>query len=323
MSDLLKPTTPIDETERLLSLHALRILDTPSEERFDRITRMAQRFFGVDICLISLVDGHRQWFKSKQGLDACETHRDISFCGHAINSDEIFLVTDASSDERFSDNPLVVEAPFIRFYAGYPIHSSSGHRVGTLCLIDSKQRSLTSADQDTLKDFGAMVEDQLQVASQTTIDELTQVANRRGFNMVANHMLSLCKRTDIDAELVFFDLDGFKALNDEHGHRVGDELLQYFAELLIRCFRKADVIARLGGDEFVVMMAASSEACDVAIGRLEKMALKEQCALRRNLSWSVGSVVFDKDRHESIGNMLEDADSRMYENKLQRRRTGS
>jgi diguanylate cyclase (GGDEF)-like protein len=320
---LLPPTTPINETERLLSLHALRILDTPSEERFDRITRMAKRLFGVEICLISLVDTHRQWFKSKQGLDACETSREVSFCGHAIHREDVMIVSDASRDERFADNPLVVSAPFIRFYAGCPIQGPNGHRVGTLCLIDSEPRTLSSADQETLRDFASMVEDQLTIASQVTVDDLTKVANRRGFHMVANHMLSLCRRTGTEAELLFFDLDNFKRLNDKHGHRVGDELLRHFAALLVRCFRKADVIARLGGDEFVVMMAASKDAAAIAIARLEEMAAQEDCDIRRELAWSVGSVSLDQERHTTIGAMLADADSLMYQDKLQRRRTGS
>ena len=320
---MLSPTIPLDETARLLSLHSLRILDTPSEERFDRITRMAKRMFGVEICLISLVDSHRQWFKSKQGLDACETSRQISFCGHAINQDAVMVVDDASRDPRFSDNPLVTDAPFIRFYAGCPIRGPKGYRIGTLCLIDPKPRELTAQDQETLKDFAAMVEDELLIASQTTVDDLTHIANRRGFNMVAKHILSMCRRTGADAELLFFDLDGFKALNDTHGHGAGDELLQHFATLLIKCFRSADVIARLGGDEFVVLMAASKDSAKIAIARLEEMAARDDCEIRQKLAWSVGTVGLDQERHDSIESMLEDADSRMYQDKMQRRKTGS
>jgi len=319
---MLKPTTPIEETARLLSLHSLRILDTPSEERFDRITRMAKRMFGVEICLISLVDTDRQWFKSKQGLDACETSREISFCGHAINSDEILIVGDASTDPRFSDNPLVTDAPFIRFYAGCPIRGPRGHRIGTLCIIDSKPRGLSVEDQATLRDFAAMVEDELQVASQVTVDDLTKVANRRGFNTVARHMLSLCRRTNTDAELVYFDLDGFKALNDTHGHGAGDQILSYFAGLLIKCFRTADVVARLGGDEFVVLMTASQEASEIALARLESLAASTDCDLKKKLAWSAGTVSFDSDRHDSVEQLLEDADAQMYEHKKQRRQSG-
>ncbi|MDH3435275.1 MAG: sensor domain-containing diguanylate cyclase, partial [Gammaproteobacteria bacterium] len=245
---MLKPPLPLDETARLLSLHSLRILDTPAEDRFDRITRMAKRFFDVEICLISLVDAQRQWFKSKQGLDACETDREISFCGHAILSEDVFVVNDASKDVRFADNPLVTAAPSIRFYAGCPIHGADGYRIGTLCLIDSRPRDFSASDNETLRDLTSLVEDELKVASQVTVDDLTQIANRRGFHQIANHMMSLCRRTGTDIELAFFDLDGFKEVNDSYGHAAGDELLRHFAKLLIKCFRTADVIGRLGGD---------------------------------------------------------------------------
>ena len=130
-----KPQLPSDETQRLRALQRLKILDTDIEERFDRITRLACRMFNVPIALVSLVDQDRQWFKSRQGLDACQTGRDISFCGHAILHDGPLVVLDATQDPRFDDNPLVVGAPFIRFYAGHPIHSPDGSRIGTICII--------------------------------------------------------------------------------------------------------------------------------------------------------------------------------------------
>lgn len=316
---MIKPTLPPDETARLLSLHSLRILGTPSEERFDRITRMAKRMFDVEICLISLVDAHRQWFKSKQGLDVCETSREISFCGHAINTRDGLFVADASLDPRFADNPLVVDAPFIRFYAGVPILGPDGYRIGTLCLIDKKPHKLSYDDQQILKDFGAMVEDEIKVSSQITVDELTEVANRRGFNLVAEKMLMLSRRTGIEAELAFFDLDGFKALNDDYGHGAGDDMLKYFATLLIKCFRSADVIARIGGDEFVVLLTASHDRADIAIARLNEIAAEVTCSIKKRLAWSVGCVRFDPDSHESVQSLLEHADARMYKDKMRRR----
>ena len=316
---MLKPPLPLDETQRLISLHSLRILDTPSEERFDRITRMAQRVFGVDICLISLVDSNRQWFKSKQGLEACETSREISFCGHAILTEEVFVVRDTHTDERFHDNPLVTGNPDIRFYAGCPIHGPGGQRIGTLCLIHPEPREFSDDDDATLRDFGAMVDDELAVAAQVTVDELTQVANRRGFQLVASHMLSLCRRTGTDAELAFFDLDGFKSVNDTHGHNAGDDLLKYFAGLLLKCFRTADVVARLGGDEFVVLMAGSKNAAQTAVERLAKMADEADCEIRQKLAWSVGCIQLDPERHDTIEALLADADGRMYEDKVRRR----
>lgn len=122
------PEFPVDEAARLLALQRTNLLDTPAEKRFDRITRLAASVFKVPICLISLVDSDRQWFKSKVGLDACETGRDISFCGHAILHEDILIVSDATKDERFSSNPLVTHAPHIRFYAGAPLRETSGNQ---------------------------------------------------------------------------------------------------------------------------------------------------------------------------------------------------
>jgi diguanylate cyclase (GGDEF)-like protein len=314
------PPIPLDETQRLLSLHSLRVLDTPSEERFDRITRMAKRVFGVEICLVSMVDSSRQWFKSKQGLSACETPREISFCGHAILASEVFVIPDAKRDERFSDNPLVFGAPYIRFYAGCPIRGPNGHRVGTLCVIDTRPREFSADDRDTLKDLAAMVEDELTVASKVTVDDLTRIANRRGFNMVAEHMLSLCRRTQTDAELVFFDLDGFKQINDVHGHVAGDDLLKYFAGLLVKSFRRADVIARFGGDEFVVLLTATDACSDTAINRLHQLAAATDGEIEEKLAWSVGRISFDPKRHATLADLLQDADADMYGDKMQRRK---
>lgn len=143
--------------ERLQALVETGLLDTPKEGRYERFTRLAQGYFKTEMVLISLVDKDRQWFKSCQGLDAEETSRDISFCGHAILQDEIFQVSDAREDPRFHDNPLVTGPPHIRFYAGAPLVSPKGFAIGTLCLIDSKPRSLESSEAAALRDFADCV----------------------------------------------------------------------------------------------------------------------------------------------------------------------
>ncbi|MDF2178253.1 GAF domain-containing protein [Aliiglaciecola sp. CAU 1673] len=163
-----KPKLPTNETMRLCALYRLEILDTPADERFDKITAKAKDYFDVDLALVSLIDADRQWFKSKQGLDAEETSRDISFCGHAINQDDIFYVKDARNDERFSDNPLVTGAPHIRFYAGAPIISPDGYKVGTLCIIDSAPKELLPADLVMLRQMADMVEQLLVEVALTT-----------------------------------------------------------------------------------------------------------------------------------------------------------
>jgi PAS domain S-box-containing protein len=153
-----EPPLPPDEQERLAALRALEILDTPAEERFDRITRVAARLFAAPIVLVSLVDSERQWFKSCIGLRVDETPRGVSFCAHAIAQDQAFLVPDAHVDERFADNPLVTGDPFIRSYAGQPLHEPGGRRVGTLCVIDRRPRTFTEDDLQLLRDLAAWAE---------------------------------------------------------------------------------------------------------------------------------------------------------------------
>jgi GAF domain-containing protein len=137
---------PPNETQRLAALHALLILDTPPEQRFDRITEFAAREFDAPIALISLLDENRQWFKSKVGLDVCETSRDLAFCAHALLCNEALIIPDTLKDERFADNPLVTGPPHIRFYAGTPLLLPSGLAVGTLCIIDTKPREIDPTD---------------------------------------------------------------------------------------------------------------------------------------------------------------------------------
>ncbi|GAA5180567.1 hypothetical protein GCM10025771_25370 [Niveibacterium umoris] len=151
------PAFPSDEAARVQALHDLLILDTEPEEQFDAITGFCASAFRVPIALVSLVDTNRQWFKSRQGLDACETGRDISFCGHAILQAEPLVIPDALEDARFADNPLVTGDPKIRFYAGMPLELSSGHRIGTLCLIDRKPRRLEPEDLNLLRDLAKLV----------------------------------------------------------------------------------------------------------------------------------------------------------------------
>lgn len=155
------PALPENEAQRLQALRRRSILDTPAEERFDRLTRLAKQMFGTPIALVSLVDADRQWFKSPQGLDACETGRDISFCGHAILDKDIFEVIDARLDPRFADNPLVVGPPNIRFYAGAPLSTPEGYRIGTLCVIADRPRQLTAEERQALRDLADCVEEEI------------------------------------------------------------------------------------------------------------------------------------------------------------------
>ncbi|MGF6772550.1 diguanylate cyclase (GGDEF)-like protein [Paraburkholderia sp. GAS199] len=312
------PPTPINESARLDTLRALNILDTSPEERFDRLTRLAKRLFGVPIALVSLVDADRQWFKSCVGLSASETARDISFCAHAIVGDEILTVPDASIDVRFHDNPLVTSAPNIRFYAGCPLTVANGSKLGTLCLIDMKPRELDAEECDLLRDLARMAEQELAAVQLATLDDLTLLSNRRGFESLAQHALNVCKRLDKPASLLFFDLNDFKQINDTFGHAEGDRALTNFAEVLRHALRESDVIGRLGGDEFVALLTNSSSAETEEVTRRLKLALDVRNAEAQRgyeIRFSVGQIQYDPASHGSISELLAAADTAMYSHK--------
>lgn len=142
---------PTDEDERIALLYSLGLLDTEQEPLFDSVTELVTQILGTPIALISLLDSDRQWFKSRQGLEVTETPRDISFCSHAILQEDVFVVENAATDERFIDNPLVANSPHVAFYAGAPLIMPNGKALGTLCAIDSKPRQITAQQQQQLK----------------------------------------------------------------------------------------------------------------------------------------------------------------------------
>ena len=317
-----KPDIPQDEPDRLETLRSLSILDTPPEERFDRLTRMAKRLFGVPIALVSLVDENRQWFKSCIGLSVSETSRDISFCGHAILGNGLFIIPNAIEDERFADNPLVVNEPYIRFYAGCPLRAPDGRKLGTLCIIDRKPRSLGEGDLEALVDLASMVEHEFSAIQLATMDELTDISNRRGFMLLARHSLRLCAREKIQASLVFMDLNNFKPVNDRFGHAEGDRVLAVFADQLKSTFRDSDILARLGGDEFAVLLGNSSkEEAEHIIARLGQSldTFNQEASRGYNISFSYGVVEYDHDRHRTVEALLSDGDTLMYQTKQARR----
>jgi len=149
---------PKNEKERLTSLYALMLLDTKPEKRFDRITRIATKIFNAPISTLTLVDQNREWFKSVCGLKQKEGNRAISFCGHALLTNNIFVVPDTKKDTRFSDNPMVIGKPYIRFYAGVPIMSADGQRLGVFCIKDVKPRTFSKEDKNILKGLASWAE---------------------------------------------------------------------------------------------------------------------------------------------------------------------
>lgn len=153
--------TPQPDAARVRALHELQLLDTPPEERFDRITRLACRLLGVPISLLALVDSERQWFKSRVGIDLPETSRATSFCTHTIQHADGLVIEDVRLDPRFAANPFVLGEPRVRFYAGIPLAAADGSRVGALCVIDKEVRQFDAGQMATLRDLAAIAGDEL------------------------------------------------------------------------------------------------------------------------------------------------------------------
>ncbi len=193
-----------DETGRLEALHSYRILDTGVEKAYQDIVELAGAICNTPIAVITLVDADRQWFKARVGLEAAETSRDLAFCAHAIHGRQLFIVPDASLDERFCDNPLVTQAPNIRFYAGAPIYSHDGHALGTLCAIDSKPNALNDFQQRALGILSHQVMQLLEL--RRTVHELDQTSqDLRSNNASKDRLLSIFSH---DLKTPFFGLVG-------------------------------------------------------------------------------------------------------------------
>ncbi len=246
------PDLPKNEKSRLAALSALNILDTPPEDRFDRLTQMTKQILNVPVAVISLVDENRQWFKSCIGLDASETPRDISFCGHAINGDDLFIIPDASQDERFADNPLVENDPKIRFYAGCPLKALDGSKLGTLCIIDQRPRQLSAEEQHTLKNFGAIVERELYTIHHATQDPLTGISNRDGFILLAQQQLNIANRQKTPITAIFLDMQA-SSFDSDSSHNI-DNVIRVFSQNLVTTLRDADLFARLSERRFAILL---------------------------------------------------------------------
>ena len=171
---------PKDESARLDALNQFEILDTPPEESFDSLARLASQICGTPIALVSLIDSTRQWFKTKVGIDVPETSRNIAFCAQALHQSDVLIVPDATQDPRFADNPLVTAAPYMRFYAGMPLITPTGHALGTLCVIDRAPKQLAPGQIEALRVLGQQVVSQLELRRRTMTLERIMISQKQG-----------------------------------------------------------------------------------------------------------------------------------------------
>ncbi|WP_150558669.1 GGDEF domain-containing protein [Pandoraea bronchicola] len=320
----LAPTgeTNLNEAERLAALRRYEILDTPPEAAFDRIARLASYVLGAPISLVSLIDETRQWFKARQGLETTQTPRSMAFCAHAILGDDVLVVPDARADRRFADNPLVTGEPNIRFYAGAPLRTPEGHRLGTLCVLDRKPRTLDPEKCALLADLSALVVDELELRRVNQVlgdmamrDGLTGALNRRAFLLQADRLFAAARTQQRRLSVLMLDIDHFKMVNDTWGHAIGDRVIVELTLVLRATLRKGTVIGRLGGEEFAVLLPETdaqralqaSERLLTAIGSASVPGPKGP--VRFSASIGVGSLAPDD---ADFSPLLQRADRALY-----------
>jgi len=268
---------PNDEAGRLAALRRLEVLDTPPEEPFENVVALVRSVLGVPMAAVSLIDEHRQWFKAKSGISADETARDISFCTYTIQQSEPLVVPDATQDERFAGNPLVLGDPSIRSYAGVPLRTPEGYNIGSLCAVDTQTRSFTPNELDMLAKFARIVVDELELRRIAGRDQLTGALTRRGFIERVSQEIERCRRYGRSASLALLDIDRFKSINDTHGHPAGDAVLRQIGALLASVKRPNDVLGRVGGEEFAILVPESGPSEGLAAAERFRQCIEDAC----------------------------------------------
>ena len=325
---------PRNEKERLEDLAALNVLFTPAEERFDRITRLAARSLGMDFAMLNLVAIDYLWCKSRDGLIVSEAPREVSFCSHAILQSETFLVGDALLDARFCDNPAVTDWPHIRSYAGHPVHSRNGCRVGTLCVSSSKPHEFSAEEVEILRDLAALVEselvsqklgetqialisDRLELERRATIDALTQMWNRATIMELMQQEFTRAKR-EVGLSVALIDIDHFKRINDTFGHQLGDDVLAEVASRIRQAVREDDICGRYGGEEFIVVLSGGSAETAMLVAERVRAAVSDPERPIGRLSYpptvSIGVASFEN-AETGIEQLIKRADLALYQAK--------
>jgi len=290
---------PADEPARLAAVRAHEILGTPPELEFDAITRVAAFTFDAPIAVVSVMDENRLWFKSKVGLDVPELDRKVAFCAHAIMRPGTALVVgDLRSDDRFRANPLVTAPPHIRFYAGAPLVDADGFALGTIAIVDIRARQFSDAQRAALIDLSTLVmtalrnrRSALELGRLARTDHLTGIANRAQFELAVASEIQQAARSNQSFTVMYMDLDGFKEVNDRHGHAAGDDVLREVARRVVAQVREGDTVARVGGDEFAVVMRCHAAGDAATLGARIVAAVGQPIALRGGQRVAVGMSV--------------------------------
>lgn len=256
---------PRDEEQRLRDLYRHAVLDTPSDPHFERIVQLASEALEMPIALVSLVDRDRQWFLARHGLEVPETPRRMAFCAHTITGDAVLMVPDARLDDRFKTNPLVLEDPQIRFYAGAPLHSPQGHNLGTLCVIDRRPRQLDSHQLAMLELMADLVVRELELRRLSSLCPVTGLTNRSAFFQQGQQEFDQARSSGLPLQLLNVDIDDFRQINNRWGHQAGDQVLLDVCRVAAARLRPQDLFGRIGDEEFAVLLVNCSPEEAMAI----------------------------------------------------------
>ena len=343
------PAFPIPENEdrRLKALADYNIMDSLPEQAYDDFARLASTICNTPIALITLLDDKRQWFKSNIGLDVNETPRSQAFCAHAImNTNEVMIIEDAATDERFASNPLVTADPNIRFYAGAPLVTPTGEALGTICVIDREPRKISENQLEALQILSREIIVQLELRksiaaleqtvleqvkhvellqeyqqdmekvrtsleAQTLTDMLTRVHNRHSFDIKIEEEYLRAVRYKADFSLLMIDIDHFKEFNDSFGHPAGDDALRAVANILKTEMRAHDFLFRYGGEEFAVILPNTSLNGAFVIGERLRRNVQRASWKERAITISVGVASMDENI-KSPRDLLQASDDALY-----------
>jgi len=340
---------PLDHlTRTIASTHTLQIVEfqantvfhTPLEERFERVTRLARRLLGVRIAAITVLDEHKEWFKSVAGWNVSELPIDRSLAAKIAGTEQVCVVSDLTDDHRFWDHALVVGAPKFRFFACYPLKDSDENYRATFCVLDTEPRTFTDEDLQAFVDFGEIVQTELLTTQRNAtvdelisklgiarrsalIDPLTKVWNRQGADQILAGLIGTHGSIDGYISVCMVDIDGFKQINDTLGHPVGDEVLRKLAAKFVQCLRPSDIVCRMGGDEFLLILPEvdSMEATGI-VDRIHRAISGQPVRTRKGnvaTEFSVGYVTTDTHSHIPASLLIEQADQALLACKRQGR----
>lgn len=319
---------PENEVQRLHAVRAYDILDTPPEMDFDALTRVAAHVFNTPAAVVGLMDTNRLWFKSRLGLDVPELDRQIAFCAYAImRPDEPLVVEDLQRDPRFKNNPLVTQAPHLRFYAGASLIDPQGYALGTIAVADKQPRTFSGVQRSVLRDLSTLVMTALEnrrraaeLSHLAMTDHLTGLANRAQFDRVLAVEVAHAMRSGRPFAVLYMDLDNFKIVNDRFGHAAGDAVLCEVARRLAEQVRVEDVLARFGGDEFGVLIRDGDQDAAQTLARRITEAVSAPIALSAGDTAGVGisvGIATYTNAVDSAAALLAQADRALYQVKRQ------